>query len=361
MFGSQYCAVVIEMKSEEIAKIAGVSRSTVSRVINNYPNVPAATRERVMKVIREYNYEPNTSARVLAGKGTNTIGLFLFSIHDVKEPYRVYGNNYFAPLIEAFIDIANYRGYYVLVHTIYSPEECWRIRQTFSQKRIDGGVIIGIDKNPELDEIISSLKYPLALVDYDPDEILLMNRADARIAVINADNEGGINACVDYLVSNGHRVIGLMEGRNTTYSGLKRREFFLKRMKSHNLPVRDCHLMKCDFTAKTSAAAVEALLAEKTLPSAIIACNDEMAFAAMETFQHHGIRVPEDISIIGFDDAPTSSIIRPALTTVRVPFYDMAQKALESLSGLIDRSGAGFEQYTMNVELIIRESCTERI
>ena len=348
------------MKSEEIAKIAGVSRSTVSRVINNYPNVPEKTRERVMKVIREYHYEPNTSARVLAGKRTNTIGLFLFSIYDTKSLYRIYGNNYFAPFVDAFVDIGNYKGFYVLVHTIYSPEECWRIRQTFSQKRIDGGIIVGTERNIEIDSVISQISYPLALVDYDPVEIKRIMRPDAKIAVINLDDEKGINACVDYLVSQGHSMIGLIEGRSTTYSGLKRREYFVERMAFHNLPINKSHLLKGDFTGRTSMAAVEELIDGGSLPSAIISCNDEMALAAMETFKHRGIRIPEDISIIGYDDAPASSIVKPTLTTVRIPFYDMAQKAVESLSGLIDSNEAGLELYKMDVKLICRESCTKR-
>ena len=348
------------MKSEEIAKIAGVSRSTVSRVINDYPNVPEDTRAKVMKVIREYHYEPNTSARVLAGKRTNTIGLFLFSIYDTKSPFRIYGNNYFAPFVDAFVDIGNYKGYYVLVHTIYNQEECRRITQTFSQKRIDGGIIVGTERNREIDSIVSQLSYPLALVDYDPGEIKRIMRPDAKIAVINSDDEKGINECVDHLVSLGHSVIGLIEGRSTTFSGLKRREYFIKRMAFHNLPIDNRHLLKGDFTGRTSAEVIEELIKGGNLPTAIISCNDEMALAAMETFKCHGIRIPEDLSVIGYDDAPASSIVKPSLTTVRIPFYDMAQKAVESLSGLIDSNEAGLELYKMDVKLVIRESCAER-
>ena len=109
------------MKSEEIARIAGVSRSTVSRVINNYPNVPEKTRERVMKIIREYHYEPNLSARVLAGKRTNTIGLFYIVSMILRVPIG-YMETAFCPFVDAFVDIGNSMGYYMLVHTIYNPK-----------------------------------------------------------------------------------------------------------------------------------------------------------------------------------------------------------------------------------------------
>ena len=111
------------MKSEDIAKIAGVSRSTVSRVINNYPNVPESTRAKVMEVINEYNYSPNAFARTLAGKKSETIGIF-FIIDDINEemPRLVY-NDFYTAYLDAIVDIANSKGYYVLVQTIYCDKD----------------------------------------------------------------------------------------------------------------------------------------------------------------------------------------------------------------------------------------------
>lgn len=347
------------MKSEEIARIAGVSRSTVSRVINNYPNVPPKTRERVMKVIREYNYEPNVSARVLAGKRTNTIGLFLFSIYDIKSPYRVYGNGFFAPFVDAFVDIGNSMGYYMLVHTIYKPEESWRIRQTFSQRRIDGGIIIGTEKSNGIESIIRDLSYPLVIMDYNPAEIEEMVNSRARIGVINSDDEKGIFSAVDYLVSLGHRKIGMIMGRQTTYSGLRRRESFVKRMKYHGLPLDVRYMIKGDFTWETVVPEIEKLIKTHELPTALIASNDSMAMAAIETFRRHGIRVPEDVSVIGYDDNPTSAIVKPSLTTIRIPFIEMARKSMDMLSELIESDKPKFMVYNSDVEFVVRETCAK--
>lgn len=348
------------MKSEEIARIAGVSRSTVSRVINNYSNVPEETRERVMKVIQEYHYEPNNSARVLAGKGTNTIGLFLFTIHDTQKANRIYGNSYFAPFVDAVVDTGNYKGYYVLVHTIYNPDDCWRIRQTFQQKRIDGGIIIGTERNREIDAIIRETSYPLVLVDYDPEEVGRIMPKDGSISVINSDDEKGISTAVDYLVSLGHSKIGFIEGRTTTYSGFRRSQAFEKRMAHHGLSFEKSHVLKGDFTGSSTVSAVKKLIKSRKLPTAIISSNDDMAMAAMDTFKAEGIRIPEDISIIGYDDALASSIVKPSLTTIHVPFFDMAQKAVESLTDYIDHNQKGLQIYPMDIKLLIRESCTQR-
>ncbi len=348
------------MKSEEIAKIAGVSRSTVSRVINNYSNVPEKTREKVMKVIKEYHFEPNTSARVLAGKGTDTLGLFLFSIYDKKNPHRVYGNSYFGPFVDAVIDTGNYKGYYIMVHTIYDPSECWRIRQTFSQKRIDGGIIIGTERTQEIQSILSELNYPLAIVDYDPEEIKAIMPRDAKISVINSDDAKGMSACVDELVSLGHTEIGFIEGRDTTYSGYIRKEEFINRMAYHGLSVNKNHWLKGEFVRVKTEAAVRKLIKSGDIPTAIIACNDEMALAAMDTFKQQGFRVPEDISIIGYDDSPAASVVRPSLSTIRIPFYNMAQKAVEALSDMLENKTTGLMHHQLDVELIQRESCSKR-
>lgn len=352
------------MKSEEIARLAGVSRSTVSRVINNYPNVPEKTRERVMKVIREYHYEPNQSARVLAGKRTNTIGLFLYCTYandDNKSPYRIYGNSYFAPLVDAFVDIGNAMGYYMLVSTIYRPDECWRIRQTFSQKRIDGGIIIGTEKSQELESILSQFSHPIVLMDSDPEAIRKIINAKARVAVINSNDEKGIFEAVDYLVSLGHREIGMIVGRTTTYSGLVRRNSFVKRLEYHGLSLDERFMLNGDFTGRTTVAEIENLIDSGRLPTALIASNDEMATAAIETFKNHDIRVPEDISIIGYDDALESAVGKPSLTTVKVPFFDMAKQALEMLSQLIETDKPKFMVYNADVGLVVRESCTKNI
>jgi LacI family transcriptional regulator len=348
------------MKSEEIAKLAGVSRSTVSRVINNYSNVPEKTREKVMKVIREYNFEPNTSARVLAGKGTDTLGLFLFSIYDKKNPYRVYGNSYFGPFLEAVIDVGNYKGYYVMVHTIYNPSECWRIRQTFSQRRIDGGIVIGTERNQEIQSILAELNHPLVIVDYDPEEIKAIMPKDAKIAVINSNDVKGMESCVDELVALGHTRIGFIEGRDSTYSGYVRKEAFKRRMAYHGLPLNANYWLKGEFVKTKAEAAVKKLIKSGDLPTAMIACNDEMALAAMDTFKNHGIRVPEDISIMGYDDSPIASVTRPSLSTVRIPFYNMAQKAVEALSDMLEKKATGLRHYQLDVELIQRESCIKR-
>ena len=180
------------MKSEDIARLAGVSRSTVSRVINNYSNVPEETRRKVMKVIEKYNYSPNSSARALAGKRTDTIGLYIVSIAERNSATRVYQNNYFSPFIE---------------------------------RRMDAGIIVGTEKNIGVIAEVAAMGYPLVIIDYSPEDIMQLV-GKGRIAVINSTDDKGTREMIEYLLGSGHKDIGILAGRDNTYSGRVRYETY---------------------------------------------------------------------------------------------------------------------------------------
>ena len=345
------------MKSEEVARLAGVSRSTVSRVINNYSNVPDETREKVMKVIREHNYVPNTSARVLAGKGTDTIGLFIFNVHDETRPGRIYGNSYFGPFVNAVVDRCNNRGYSVLIHTLYRSEDCRRIPTAWNEKRIDGAIIIGTERDEDVERLISQTDCPLAIADYNPRTVSKLAPERARLLTVNSDDDSGMDACVRHLATLGHREIGLIAGRLNTWSGERRLRAFKSSMKTLGFPVRNQWMLQGDFSYRKTADAVEAMIRKEDLPTALIASNDDMALAAIDMFRKAGLQVPDDISIIGYDDGLAAPLVHPALTTVRVPFLDMAGQAVEGLVKLLDKGEPAVESVSLPVELIIRATC----
>lgn len=349
------------MKSEEIAKLAGVSRSTVSRVVNNYKNVPKETRDKVMQVIEQYNYVPNTMARALAGKGTNTIGLFIVSVSDKKSHNRIYQNNYFAPFVDAVIDLANQSGFYVLVHTIYEKKDFLKITEAFSQKRIDGGIIIGTEKNTETINRLINADYPLVIIDYDFNEILSFNTQKKNVVVINSSDYEGTADALNYLISLGHKKIGFISGRTSTFSGKQRLKAYKDTIKKNNLLINDDFILKGDFIKEKTRNSVQKLIDSKNLPTAILSSNDDMALVAMDVFENSGIKIPDDISIAGFDDVPFASQVHPALTTVRLPVYLMAEKAIEFLSIMIKKDTTVFTQLIVSTKLIIRESCRELI
>lgn len=345
------------MKSEDIAKLAGVSRSTVSRVINNYKNVPEETRRKVMRVIEQYQFHPNISARVLAGKRTDTIGLFIVSIAEKDNVNRVYRNNYFSPFVDAVIDNANANGIYVLVSSVYSVKDYEKIKQAFQERRIDAGIIVGTEKEIDVIAEVAAMGYPFSVIDYSPQEIVQKIKK-GRVAVINSTDDEGTRKVLEYLINLGHSDIGILSGRMNTYSGSVRYETYEKVLAEYSIkPVNDW-ILKGDFIKKAAAREVLNMIERGKLPTALFCCNDDMALSAVEVFQNEKIRIPEDISVTGFDDIMPASLVRPALTTVRVPLYAMAKKAVEEVLKMMGDTSGNISIYNLETELVIRDSCT---
>jgi LacI family transcriptional regulator len=345
------------MKSDEIAKLAGVSRSTVSRVVNNYSNVPEGTRKKVMEIIKRYDYSPNTSARALAGKPHNTIGLFIISIAEKDSSHRIYQNNYFAPFMEIIVDALNSRGYYALVNVIYAKEDYDRIKQAFQQKRIDSGIIVGTEMASDVYGEILKRGCPLSIIDMDPEEARKFRGGHTGLTLINSMDYEGASRAVEYLIELGHTEIGLLAGRMCTYSGRERYKAYMDIMGRYGLPVRDDYLLKGEFLKGNTVQEVSRLMDRGKLPTAMFSCNDDMALAAIDIFRSRGIQVPRDISIIGFDDIAIASQVSPALTTVKVPIYEMARKAVDAVLGAIEGGDRSQSLVSLPASLIVRESC----
>lgn len=345
------------MKSDEIAKLAGVSRSTVSRVVNNYPNVPEETRRRVMEFIERYDYEPNTSARALAGKPHNTIGLFIISVSEKDSTHRLYQNNYFAPFMEIIVDALNARGYYALVNVIYSKDDYDKVKQAYLQKRIDSCIIVGTEVAAEAFGDILKRGCPLAITDLDPDEAKKFRGSQASLTLINSMDYEGACRAVEYLVDMGHTDIGLLAGRMSTYSGRERYKAYVDVMQRFGLPIREEFILKGEFLKANTVQEVTRLVNRGSLPTAIFSCNDDMALAAMDIFKSRGIKVPGQISIIGFDDIAIAGQVNPALTTVKVPIYDMAKRAVDSVINAIENGDKSQSLVSLPAKLIIRDTC----
>lgn len=346
------------MKSEDIAKLAGVSRSTVSRVINNYKNVPEETRQKVMKVIEQYQFHPNNSARVLAGKKTDTIGLFIVSIAEKDNINRVYRNNYFSPFVDAVIDNANANGIYVLVNSIYSMKDYEKVKRAFLERRIDAGIIVGTEKEIDVIADVAAMGYPFSIIDYSPEEILHRIKK-GRVAVINSTDDEGTRKMMEYLIGLGHKDIGILSGRMNTYSGRIRYEAYRKVLKEYGFNPKKEWVLKGEFIKKTAAQEVMNMIGHGELPTALFCCNDDMALSAIDVLQHEQIHIPDDISITGFDDIMPASLVKPALTTVRVPLYSMAQKAVEEVLEMIGDTTGSINIFNLETELVIRDSCTK--
>jgi len=342
-----------KINSEEIAKLTGLSRSTVSRVINNYPNVKEETRRKVLKAIEQFGYTPNVSARVLAGKSVNTIGLFL-ATHN-KDTYNFSQDTHTDFMLACVAEAASRLGFSTLITVVRDmadPDIAKKIKETFKEGRIDAGIFIGcLNYTPVIEELIANGFIVGILDQYIPD------RNELNRIVVNFDDDCAEKA-VDYLVSLGHKHIMGVHGDLRRYNGLQKYESFMRGMRKHGLVPRDEWMLFPGFDHALAYKMMrEFLRTSSDLPTAIFCANDSIALGIIEALKEAQLKVPDDISVIGIDDAAFSVFITPPLTTFHVDFEAMlstlTEKVIEGVNGLINEP----VRLKFGSELVIRASC----
>ena len=343
------------MNSAQIAKLAGVSRSTVSKVINNYPDVSKQTYEKVMKVINQYNYYPDISAQVLKGKGTKTIGLFIIS------PEGFSNDAHCNFMLGRVVESASIKGYHVLTYIINdteNQEEVGRIKKVFYEKRVDGGIFIGTKNNEPLVEQLICEGFIIGVMDEN-----LTGRTETNRLVINFEAKDNATEAVDYLAGLNHKKIGFINGSLDKNSGLEKYKGFTEGIKKNNLDIPDKYITFGDFSENGGYLAMKEMLEAKgKIPTAICCANDSTAFGAIKAITEKGLMIPRDISIIGSDDHLLSAYYNPPLTTFRVNFTEIMTLLVTNLIKLIE----GYVKEIiiipkLSTEFIKRKSCRQLV
>ena len=347
------------MNSSDIAKLAGVSRSTVSRVINNYPNVPEETRRKVLKVIEENDYVPHASARMLAGSKNRVIGLFIVDM--VERSYglknRITKSPYYLEFTSSAIEIASELGYTVLVHIIHNVEGYDKIKECFYNKTISGGIFIGQNDNDETIKKIIDGGYKVVLVDQS---IKADDDIYKKCMIVNADNYSGAYSATKYLIDLNHKEIAHITGGTEKFSSKDRMRGYEGALKSVDIPINKNLIINSEFTEDGGYNSTKKLLNKGVKFTAIFASNDKIAFGAMKALKEEGIIVPEDVSVIGFDDIEASMYFNPPLTTMRIDMSQMAEIATKSIITSIEDEVRFSANYVIPVDIIERESCKSR-
>jgi LacI family transcriptional regulator len=327
----------------DVARLAGVSRSTVSRVLNGKSEVDPKTAETVMTAIRELNYHPNASARALVRQKSDMIGVMLADITDAS----------YQKIIKGIESVASLRNFGVVYYNTYEDLEKHRplISNVVDSGKVDGLLIVGsrLDNCKIILEMVER-GVPIALV-----ERFLPNK---EITCICCNSEQGTELVVEHFVRLGHTRIGCITGNLMFNTARERLEGFRKSMARHQLSVIEEYIATGNNAHDSGYTAMNQLLKLKNRPTAVFVCNDMMAFGAILAIKECGLTVPEDVAIIGYDDIFFASFTYPQLTTVRQPFFEMGKLAAQ---GLIDRINLG-EQATpikkiLPVKLMIRRSC----
>jgi LacI family transcriptional regulator len=330
---------------EEVAQLAGVSRSTVSRVINDHPSVRPETRERVWEAIRKSGYQPHAIARSLVTKRTQIIGMVI-----PEAVTTLFTDPFFPILLRAATESCNEQGYQLMLSLFSSSAGRQEAYQGLVGNAYLDGVIVA---SAALDDPL----IPDLLRDGVP-FVCVGRHPDARVRSVDVDNVEGARMAVDYVIGLGHRRIGALTGRLDTASGQDRLEGYRQALAAHGIPAQEELIVEGDFTESSGMIGVQRLLPVE--PSAIFVASDMMAVGALKALRQAGQRVPQDISLVSFDDIPLASAIEPPLTTVRQPIRRMAALAVDTLLDLIEQRGSGPRRIVLPTELVVRESCSRK-
>jgi DNA-binding LacI/PurR family transcriptional regulator len=325
----------------DVAKRAGVSIATVSRAVNNISTVNAELAERVWKAIEEIGYLPNTQARALVSGRSRMLGLIVSEIT----------NPFFPELVKEFENLAVAQGYEVLIgSTNYEPARTESLIRRMMQRNVDGVAVMTFGIEEELVQKLVEREFPLVFVDAGPD---LPN-----IRVLKVDYAEGIRQAVQHLAALGHREIAFISGPLHLRSATSRRDAFRRSMAELGLTVPHENIVEGTHTMEGGKEAADKLLALPHLPTAIMCSNDMTAIGVLHALHRTTHRVPDDISVVGFDDIHLAQFMLPPLTTVQMSCTQLAAASVEALRAGIepDNPNAKRKEWFIPTQLVVRQS-----
>jgi LacI family transcriptional regulator len=333
-----------ELRLEDIARQAGVSRSTVSRVVNDHPNVKDDVRKRVQDVIQLTGYHPNAAARTLASQRSWTIGLVL-----PQSISSFFTDPYFPHLTKGIAQACNQYDYTFALFLAGSKEDEEKIFPRVSRKGLLDGVIVQAGNRGDQGIInrLASSNIPAVMVGRP--------FHSENISFINVDNVKGAHDAVSHLAKLGYRRIGTICGPAHSSVSADRLNGYRSALTEHGQIVNESLIVEGDFTESGGYAAMQKLLLGH--PEAVFAASDVMAMGAIRAIREAGLNIPDDVAIVGFDDLPMPAHLGIGLTTIRQPVVTFGEKAVEILIDLIENGIHPPQQVIMSTELIVRESC----
>lgn len=335
---------MFNLNIKDIARLAGVGVSTVSRVINNHPDVREDTRQRVLQVIEEAGYIPNNSARNLKRNDSNQIGILVKGKH----------NPFFARIVESIEARMADEGYSLVLHyNNCQTDDVEAAVEVVMEKRLCGMICLGGNYDRLDDARLTGLHTPMVLASTCVDE-----KADRSLfSSITIDNVKAARQAVDYLCDLGHtRIAVIHSGDADTCNGMLRLEGYRKALTARGLPYDPLLVDDGDYTFEEGEAAMNRLLERCPDLTAVFATSDTKAIGAARAILRSGRRIPEDVSVVGFDGMEYGAFYNPPLTTIMQPFEEMGEKAVELLFRLM-RKKTAHEHLVLGTELIRRASC----
>jgi LacI family transcriptional regulator len=324
----------------EVARAAGVSVATVSRVLNESGPVAGETRDRIRRVAGEMRYIPNDAARSLSMRRTGTLGVLLPDLY----------GEFFSEVIRGLDQAAQRARFHLLLSSSHNNRHDIEAALQAMRGRVDGLVVM----SPHIDVAVLAANLPESL----PAVMLNTPQSTSEFDTLSVDNFGGARAMVAHLVAHGHERIAMVRGPEPNHDAEER-------VRGYRAALADAHIApdtglepEGDFSEQGGYRAVRALLALDRPPTAIFAANDSTAIGAISALREAGVAVPTQVAVAGFDDIPISRYLTPALSSVRVSINDLGTRAMEQLVRAVEEQNRHVRVHqTLPTSLVIRDSC----
>lgn len=327
---------------KQISEMAQVSPSTVSRVINEYPNVSRDVRERVQQAVRKTGYQPNPAARSLARGKSQVLGLII-----PKSAATVCSDPFFAHTIQGAAAACKARDYVlslVLFHTI--EDEARSVARILSQQMLDGVILTATQRDNQT---------VYRLLDSGIPFVMIGQHDNDQVSFVDSDNQAGAYTAVTYLIRQGFQRIATITGPLNNLAAVQRKQGYLQALADRERMATEALIAEGDFTEASGYTAMHTLLPQR--PDAVFVASDLMAQGALRAIQQAGLSVPNDVALIGYDDLPPAAMTNPPLTTVRQPIKRVGYTAVEILLELLAHGPEPPRRIILPTELVIRQSC----
>jgi LacI family transcriptional regulator len=333
-----------QLTIEDIARLAGVSRSTVSRVLNNQPSVRPAVRDRVQEVITAHGYAPQAAARQLVSQRTRTIGLIL-----PDNAYHLFGNPIFALMGQGVSQVCTEQGYISMLFMGRQDMDEQSMLNLLRGRQFDGIVQISSDINDPTTALLKATGIPYVRIGHDP------QHNDPYY--IDVDNVEAARVAVRHLISLGHRRIAMLKGLAKDFCSAARYQGYQEALEEAGIPLDPALVGEGDWTTASGYKWTQHFLQLEQPPTALFSSNDMMVAGVVHAVHEQGLSVPEHLAIVGFDDLPQTTMIFPELTTIWQPCVEIGVSAATMLIELLENGPKEPTHIILPTTLVIRESC----
>jgi LacI family transcriptional regulator len=332
--------------SQEVALRAGVSRTTVSLVLNDVSGVKISpeTRQRVLKAAHDLNYVPDAAAQALASRRARIVGLIL-----VRHPHQISTDAFLTQTLNGLIETIRQHGMRLLIDIVEPQHQKKTYLQLIRAKRIDGIILSGPRYDDEALDALQEVDFPTVLLGQLP---------GSKFSSVDVDNRAAAYTAVAHLINLGHSRIACITNAPAIYTAASDRlDGYRKAIEGHGLGFDQALVRYGDFDIESGYQQMHNLLESRVPFSAVFVGSDTLAYGASAAIREHGLHIPEDIALVGFDDIPFSIYSNPPLTTIHLPAVDLARRSAENLLQLLKEGGQASKQIILETRLVVRRSC----